>query len=201
MPVNWERMPYNYSKLPNASRFYRSKYTDWIHQWWDIWNKFWDNVVSIDDGVIVRVISDFVFNDLDKIKFWNNLTHEDKLNNLDILRWNQVWLKTLKWDITVYSHLNKVNSDIVEWSIVKKWDNIWNIWITWVPDKNYKDYHLHIELYKNPYNEELAWKYSILDYMKWDWYFKWESMEFVLRNQSDIFNESYNKMWYVNSKK
>ena len=144
-------------------------------------------MVSVDDWIIVRVISNFKFSDLNNIKFWDSLSYEDKLKNLDYLRWNQIWLKTMKWDIVVYSHLNTIETDIVEWTVVKEWELFWTIWITWVPDKDYKDYHLHMEIYKNPYNDDLAWSYSILDYMKWDWYFKWESTDFVLKNQSTLF--------------
>ena len=199
IPVNWEKMPYLYSKVPNSARWYRANYTDWIHQGWDIWHKFWDNVFSVDDWIIVRIVSGFKFSDLNNIKYWQKLTYEDKLKNLDVLRWNQIWLKTLKWDVVIYSHLNEIKSNIVEWSVVKKWKLFWAIWITGVPDKNYKDYHLHLEVYKNPYNDLIAWNYSILDYMKWDWYFKWESIDFVLKNQSALFNEDYKKMWYVNN--
>ena len=199
IPVIWEKIPYNYSKIPNAGRPYRAWYTDWIHHGWDIWHKFWENVVSVDNWIIIRVISDFKFSDLDKIKHKENLTYEEKLTNLDILRWNQVWLKTMKWDIVIYSHLNEVNPHISNWQFVTTWELFWTIWITWIPDKNYKDYHLHMEIYKNPYNILEAWKYSLMDYMKWDWYFKWESANSVLEKQSEIFKNDYEKIWYIDN--
>jgi len=52
-------------------------------------------VIAIDDGIILRVVDGFLFEDLQKIKR-ENLSHLDKLVNLDILRGNQVWLKTNK---------------------------------------------------------------------------------------------------------
>jgi hypothetical protein len=39
---------------------------------------------------------------------------------------------------------------------------------------------------KNPYDNKK--KYSFLDYMKWDWYFKGKSLKYVLEHQNNIFN-------------
>jgi hypothetical protein len=96
-------------------------------------------------------------------------------------------LKTAKWEIVFYGHLDNVFSNIKKWEFVKKWQAIWTVGISWVPDKKYKDYHLDFSLRKNPYNRDRAWKYSIYDYMKWDWEFKWKAKEFVLKNQYNIF--------------
>jgi len=187
IPVKKKILPTNQSKLPNSSRLYRSDYTDWIHHGWDFdWN-FWEQVVAIDDGVIIRVVSGFNFNDLNKIKRWNNIWVFDKTRNLDILRGNQIWLKTSKWDVVFYSHLNDIYSNIKEWYIVRKWQPVWTMWITWVPDKNYTDYHLHLPVHKNPYNLKMVWKYDYDDYMAWPWYFKWDSLDIILKEQSNIF--------------
>jgi len=59
-----------------------------------------------------------------------------------------------------------------------------------VPEKEYKDYHLHFAIHKNPYNKVRAGKYDIEDYMKWDWYYKGESKEHILENQRNIFNDN-----------
>lgn len=175
------------SKLPNAWRPYRESYTDWIHEWWDFDGNLWDTVYSIDDWIIVRVVDGFYFSDLDKIEKSNNLTSLDKKQNLDILRWKQVWVKTMKWDLAFYSHLDSVFWDISVGDTVMKWQPLGTIWITGVPDKNYNDYHLHIEVRKNPYTLNKAWNYNYDDYMSWDWYFKWKSEEYILENQNNIF--------------
>jgi hypothetical protein len=50
----------------------------------------------LDDGIIVRVVSEFEFEDLNKIVKKDDLTYDEELRNLDILRGKQVWLKTMK---------------------------------------------------------------------------------------------------------
>lgn len=188
IPVEWYKMPTNPSRVPNTWRPYRAGYTDWIHHWWDIYAKTWTPVIAIDDWVIIRVISDFEFEDLGQINK-NNPTYDEKFHNLDTLRWNQVWLKTMKWDVIFYSHLDSIPNNIKKWAIVKKWQEVWAIWISGVPERWYKDIHLHFTLHKNPYNKWMYWVYTYLDIMKWDWYFKWESVSEVIRKQYDIFNE------------
>ncbi len=188
-PVSWVKLPTKYSKIPNSPRPYRASYTDGIHHWWDFDTNFRDNVRAIDSWVIVRVVSNFKFDDLNKIKKWKNLTNKEKLDNLDILRWNQVWLKTSLGDIVFYSHLDYINPGIKEWKMVTKWEIIWKVWISWVPDKNYKDYHMHIPIQKNPHIFSKAWKYSIDDYKKWNWYFKGKSYKYILEHQKEIFYE------------
>jgi hypothetical protein len=187
IPVSWYELPTLKTKLPNSPRPYRASYTDWVHEWWDIDAPVWTDVISMDDGIVVKVVNNFKFSDLNRLKKTWNLTLNDRITNLDILRWNQVWLKTMKWDLVFYWHLNKVYDNIKVWDIIKKWTPFWTVWKTWVPDKNYTDYHLHFEVRRNPYNVKNAWKYSFLDYMKWDWYFKWQTAEFIKENQYNIF--------------
>ena len=112
IPVEGWKIDLSHSKIPNAWRWYRAEYTDWIHHWWDVaWN-FWDQTIAIDDWRIVRVVSNFSKTDLNLIERGNNLSENDKLKNLDILRGKQVWLKTMKWDVIFYSHLDEVFSNI-----------------------------------------------------------------------------------------
>jgi len=186
-PVKWYKIPTNLNIIPNSWRPYRSHYTDWIHHWWDIMAPKWTSVQAIDDWVIVRVVRDFIFEDLKKIKKWKDITKLDKLRNLDILRWNQIWLKTAKWDVMFYSHLDEVYDNIKEWKKIYIWQDLWTIWITWVPDKSYTNYHLHFPIHKNPYNIKKAWKYSWQDYMNWEWYLQWLSADEVIRQQRNIF--------------
>lgn len=187
VPVAGYSLPTKSNKIPNAGRPYRSAYTDWIHHSWDIDTKFWEPVISISDSIVVRVVNNWKWSDFDKIKYWNNLTYKDKLYNLDILRWNQIWLKTLKGDVVFYGHLDRVYDNIKKWDFIKAWVEIWKVWMTWVPDKSYTDYHLDYSIHKNPYDIKKAWSYKDEDYMMWDWYFKWESREYILNNQYNIF--------------
>jgi hypothetical protein len=123
---------------------------------------------------------------LNKIKR-TNLTFDQKTINLDILRWNQVWLQTARWDVVFYAHLRNIPKNLKVGQIVEPWTIFGEIWISWVPDRHYKDYHLHFAIMKNPFDNKK--KHSFLDYMKWDWYFKWKSLEYVLENQKNIFKD------------
>jgi hypothetical protein len=46
--------------------------------------------------VILRIVDGFEFEDLDQITKQPKLSHNQKTHNLDVLRGNQVWLKTSK---------------------------------------------------------------------------------------------------------
>lgn len=187
IPVEWVKLPTLSSKVPNSWRPYRSSYTDWVHHWWDFdWN-YWDEVRALDDWIIVRVVSGFEWDDYDNLVYGTNVSNEEKVTNLDILRGNQIWVKTSKWDVVFYSHLSSIYDNINEWTVVKKWQVMWAIWASWVPDESYTDYHLHLPIHKNPYIREKAWTYTFEDYMNWDWYLKWESVENVLKEQYNIF--------------
>jgi len=189
IPVYGRKLPVLRHKLPNAPRPYRASYTYWIHEWWDIDTEFWEEVIAIDDWIIIRTVEWFLFEDLWKIVKWNNLSHTQKLLNLDILRWNQIWLKTMKWDVVFYGHLEDVYENIKPWVIVKRWQPLWTVGISWIPDKNYKDYHLHFELRKNPMDKSKAWNNTYLDYMNRDWYFNDKSIDYIRQNQYEIFSK------------
>lgn len=176
-----------YSKLPNTWRPYRQSYTDWIHHWWDVDAPYWTKVIALDKAIVVRVVDGFTKKDFWKIKKWEWLSYNDELINLDILRWNQVWIKTMKWEVIFYSHLSKIFSNIKPWVILDKWDSIWEIGISGIPWNNYTDYHLHFAIHKNPYFKYKYWNYSYIDYMAWDWKFKWQSREYILNNTKKVF--------------
>ena len=188
VPVDWYSISEKTNEIPNAGRPYRNTYTDWVHHGWDIVAPNNTPVIALDDSKVIKIVRGFVFSDLSEIKRSWNISFQDKHENLDILRWNQVWLKTSKWDVVFYSHLSKVSDELKVWSLVSRGDYLWNIWITGIPDKNYKNYHLHFSIMKNPYLKNKAWKYSINDYLNWSWYFKWKSLNYVLENQKNIFN-------------
>lgn len=190
IPVKWLSLPTRETKVPNSLRPYRKWYTDWIHHWWDFDSKKWSSVISLDDWIIIRVVNWFTASDFAKINRWDNLTEEDRLKNLDVLRWNQVWIKTMKWDVAFYSHLEEIFPEIKEWLILKRWQPIWTIWATWVPEEWYSDFHLHMAVQKNPQKTENAWKYSFLDVMAWPWYFKNKSASYVLEHQKEVFESN-----------
>lgn len=189
VPVLWKSISNNVSRVPNARRPYRKDITDGIHHWWDVYWPLEDQTVAIDDALVVRVVRDFEYSDLWKLNRSSVLSELDEAKNLDIYRWNQVWLKTMKWDLVFYSHLTEISDTIVEWEIIKQGDFVWTTGITGVPDKNYSDYHLHFTIHKNPYIRKKAWKNTIDDYLLWDWYFKWKSISYVLQNQNKIFKD------------
>ena len=189
IPVAGYSLPTRRDKIPDSNRPYRANYTDGIHHSWDIDAPFGEEVIALDDWIIVRVVNNWEWQDFTKLQYWD-LSKEQKRDNLDILRWNQIWLKTSKWDVVFYWHLNEVYKDIKVWDFIEAWTKMWTIWKTWVPDKSYDDYHLDFSIQRNPYDVTKAWEYSLEDYMTWNRYFKWADREFILNNQYDIFEEN-----------
>ncbi len=188
IPVPWYELPTkNLAKIPNAWRPYRASVTDWIHHSWDIDATFWTKVVALDDWIIIRIVRNWDKTDLTNIRKWKNLTNEDKMRNLDIYRWNQVWLKTMKGEIIMYAHLDKVVDSLKEWTIINRLNYLGNIGVTWVPEEWYDDYHLDFSISENPYNPWKAWSYDLVDYMSWPWKFKWKSADYVLGHQDEVF--------------
>ena len=189
-PVIWYKITTKLNQIPNAGRPYRSHYTDWVHHWWDIMAPEWTPVEALDDWIIIRVVSWFDFEDIaSNIEEKWFISKTQKLRNLDILRWQQVWLKTTKWDVVFYSHLSKIYDNIKEWVFVKVWEKLWEIWKSWVPDRDYKDIHLHFAIMKNPHFENKIWNYTYQDIMAWNWYLKWLNPDEVLKKQKNIFIE------------
>lgn len=186
-PVPGKSLSKQFSKIPNAGRPYRESYTDGIHHGWDIDGKRGEQVVAIDDGVIIRVVSGFLYSDLTRIDHSENLTENQKLKNLDILRGNQVWLKTNKGEVIFYSHLDEVYNYVREGDMISRHTPLGIIGVSGVPQEDYYDYHLHFALQVNPYDQERAGTYDISDYMKWDWKFRGESFEYILKNQWEVF--------------
>lgn len=188
VPVIWATKMTRETKVPNSWRPYRKWYTDWIHHWWDFDYKMWTEVVAIDDWIIVRIVNDFKNSDFWKIKRTWDLTETDKLINLDILRWNQVWLKTMKWDVIFYSHLDKVSENLKVWDVVSRNQVLWTIWVTWVPEEGYSDYHLHMDVKINPLDTSKAWTYTFIDMMAWPWSYKGQSAKYALEKQTELFD-------------
>ena len=188
IPVPGYHISDHAGRLPNAPRWYRAWYTDGIHHWWDIYAPLWADTVALDDGLIVRIVRWFEFEDLWNINRWPELSKMDKLKNLDILRWNQVWLKTTKWDVVFYSHLRDVSDDIQEGDMVTSGTYLGSVWVSWVPEVWYDDYHLHFAVQTNPYNLSKVWSYTFDDYMEWDWLYRWESADHIIDHKHEVFS-------------
>lgn len=189
IPIEWYELPTKKDKLPNAGRWYRSGYTDGIHHSWDIDTELWTWVLSLDDWIVVRVVNNWSWASLSNVRKWETLSEDDLIRNLDILRGNQVWIKTLKWELVMYNHLDAVSDTMYEWAVIKKWTPIWTVWVSWVPEEGYNDFHLDFSISENPYTIKKAGKYDIVDYMKWDWKMKDKSTEYIIENQYIVFEK------------
>ncbi len=189
VPVEWRILPIGASKIPNAWRPYRSWYTDGIHHSWDIDAKVWTSVIALDDGIIVRVVDNWNWGTLSNLRKGNSLKREDMERNLDILRGNQVWVKTMKGDVVMYNHLETITSDLKEWQFISRWMTLGTVWISGVPDATYEDSHLDFSIMENPYIAGKAWKYEPEEYMFWDWKMKGKSKDYILEHQYDLFEK------------
>jgi len=190
IPVAWYNLPTRHDKIPNAARPYRQDYTDGIHHSWDIDTDFWETVIALDDALVVRIVNSWKWEELSKIKKETPISEYDLQRNLDILRGNQVWLKTMKWEIVMYAHLDTVFDNIQEGDIIKKGSPLGTIGVSGVPEQGYSDYHLDFSIHENPYNLEMAWKYDIDDYMRWPWKLKDKETSYILAHQNDFFESN-----------
>jgi murein DD-endopeptidase MepM/ murein hydrolase activator NlpD len=166
-PVAGYELPYKDKLIPGAGRPYRRDTTDGIHHGWDILAPFGTPVQTLAKGKVIRVINDWTWGDFKKLKK-GNLTRDDELMNLNIFRGNQIWLQTMDGNVTFYSHLSKISPDITVGSEVNAGTYLGNIGISGVPDKNYKDIHLHFEVQQNPFQEGMK-NPTYLDIMRWNY--------------------------------
>ncbi|MDD4151457.1 MAG: M23 family metallopeptidase [Candidatus Gracilibacteria bacterium] len=177
------------SIIPGAGRPYRADTTDGIHHGWDVLAPLYTPVRSLADGIIIRVIKDFKFDDLKKIKTGSGLSFDDKMKNLDILRGNQIWLKTMKGDVVFYAHLSSINDDIKPGMIIESGKTMGKIGITGVPDKNYTNYHLHFEIAQNPKLKEKIGDYNFDDMINWDYVGKGMGSTKIFAMQDKMFKK------------
>lgn len=164
-PVARYEVPRIDKLMPGTGRPYRKDTTDGIHHGWDILAPYGTSVRALGKGVIVRIVSGWKWADFDELKR-RNVSVDDELTNLDIFRGNQVWLKTMDGNVTFYSHLSQIDPNVHVGSVVEAGTRLGAIGTTGVPDRNYKDIHLHFEIQKNPHMENPATP-SILDIMRW----------------------------------
>ncbi|ATU05483.1 hypothetical protein BKN14_03465 [Candidatus Gracilibacteria bacterium HOT-871] len=190
IPVKGIPLPTRETKVPNSGRPYRASYTDGIHHGWDFDAKKGSTIVSIDDGIVLRIVNGFNNLEFSKLKRDGEITDQDKLTNLDILRGNQVWIKTMKGDVAFYAHLNQIFPEIKEGMFLKRGQAIGTIGVSGVPDDDYDDYHIHLAIQKNPLDTSKAGKYTFLDYMAWPWYFKGQTAKYVLEHQTEVFDKN-----------
>lgn len=164
-PVAGYALPTKENRLPGTGRPYRRDTTDGIHHGWDIMAPTGTPVQALSKGKIVRIQNGWKWEDFDRLKR-GNLSKDDELLNLDIFRGNQVWLQTMDGNVTFYSHLSKISPDIGVGSHVEAGAYLGNIGTTGVPERNYKDVHLHFEVQQNPFHGDMKHPDN-LDIMRW----------------------------------
>jgi murein DD-endopeptidase MepM/ murein hydrolase activator NlpD len=71
-------------------------------------------------------------------------------------------------NITFYSHLSEIAPNIKIGSHVKRGEYMGKIGTSGVPEKNYKNIHLHFEIQENPFRENMK-NPSYLDIMRWNY--------------------------------
>ena len=143
--------------------------------------------MALDDAVVVRIVPTFEDADFARVVYGENLSDEQKTKNLDILRGKQVWIKTMKGEVVIYAHLDALSPEITEGSMVQKWQKLWTVGASGVPEEGYDDYHLHFEILKNPYSAENAGSYDFGDYMFWEWQTKGMNYENTLKMTHELF--------------
>ncbi|RKW24966.1 M23 family metallopeptidase [Candidatus Gracilibacteria bacterium] len=188
-PVKGGKVPVTETKVPNSPRPYRNTYTDGIHHGWDLNAPKGSTIVSLDDGIVIRVVKGFTPSEFGKLKRDGEITDKDKTINLDILRGNQVWIKTMKGDVAFYSHLEEIFPEIKEGMILKRGQPVGTVGATGVPEEGYSDFHLHLSLQSNPLDTARAGTYTYLDIMGWPWSFKGQSASYTLEHYHDIFEK------------
>lgn len=185
-PVAGYALPTKDILIPGANRGYRKDTTDGVHHGWDIMAPYGTPVRSLAKGIIIRVKSDWSWADFNRLKK-RDLSEDDRLRNLDIYRGNQVWLQTMDGNVTFYSHLSKISSEIQVGSVVEAGTPLGNIGRSGVPDKNYQNLHLHFEVQQNPHlhTEETL---SNLDIMRWAYTGKNEPRSIVRSETNALFH-------------
>ena len=166
-PVAGYELPNDSVRIPGAGRPYRLDTTDGIHHGWDIMAPYGTPVRALAKGKIIRVINNWSWADFKKFKT-EKLTPDDEAENLNIYRGNQIWLQTMDGNVTFYSHLSAISPDITVGSLVEAGTTLGNIGTSGVPDKNYKNIHLHFEIQENPFIENQK-NPTYLEIMRWNY--------------------------------
>ncbi|MDD2565894.1 MAG: M23 family metallopeptidase [Candidatus Gracilibacteria bacterium] len=183
-PVNGKVIPTRKGIVPNAARPYRAKYTDGIHHGWDIFASHYTPVRALADGVIIRIKNSFSWSDFDKI-LWKDISSDDRMTNLDIYRGNQIWLKTADGNVTFYSHLENIPTNIAEGQFIKAKTFLGQVGRSGVPDKEYSDFHLHFEIQVNPHTKT---NNDNMDIMRWDYFGEGKNYDTLILEQTKLFS-------------
>lgn len=192
-PIRGKSLSTRNTKMPNSPRPFRAAVTDGVHHGWDIDAPIGTPIHAIGEGMIIRIVDNFTWKDFDRITRKKYLTDYEKARNLDILRWNQVWLKTIDGNVIFLSHLSEIAPWLHVWQKVEKWDNLGKVWISGVPDKWYTDSHLHFEIVQNPHTTRDI-PAPTEEMIMWSYLGKWLSKSQVLSLQDSLFSgERYAK--------
>ncbi len=186
-PIQGKILPTRNTKMPNSPRPFRADVTDGIHHGWDVDAPIGTPIRAVGDGIIIRVVNNFVWKDFDTITRKKYLTDYEKAKNLDILRWNQVWLKTMDGNVVFLAHLSEVTPWLQVGQQVNKWDNLGKVWISGVPDKWYTDSHVHFEVVLNPHTTQDI-PAPIETMIMWTYLGKWLSKSQVFALQDSLFS-------------
>lgn len=172
-PVAWYTLPTQNDRIPGSGRPYRKDTTDGIHHGWDIMAPYGTPVRALSKGKVIRVVNNWTWSEFATMGKWP-FSDDDKLRNLDIFRGNQIWLQSMDGNVVFYSHLSKISPTITAGTYVEKWEYMGNIGTSGVPEKNYKNVHLHFEIQENPFREDMK-NPNFLDIMRWD--YAWEHLK------------------------
>lgn len=184
LPLTWVPVPEKDTFLPSSPRPYRASVTDGVHHGWDFYTTQGKPVHAVEEWQIVHVKRDFSWNEM------NNLFDPDtelaRQENLDIYRGNTVYLKTLSGHIAIYAHMTDIPAKLAVGDYVAAGTIIGHVGDSAVPDKKYL-YHLHFELWINPFEDEKAGTYTFEDYLMWPWFWKGKNTAWVKENDDSIF--------------
>lgn len=184
MPISGAKLPEKDTHLPNSARPFRADVTDGIHHGWDFYVNQWTPVLAIEEGRIVHLKRDFSWKEMDHL--YDASSELGQQENLDIYRWNTVYLKTLSGHVAIYAHMADIPSKLKVGDYVAAGSIIGHVGDSAVPDKKYL-YHLHFELAMNPFRDERAGTYTFEDYLVWSWFGKGKTTTWVRENDNTLF--------------
>lgn len=184
LPIPGVPLPTKATFLPNSARPFRSESTDGVHHGFDFYVNQGTPVRAIEDGVIIHVKRDFSWNEMEHLLPGHNEIEEQK--NLDVYRWNTVYLKTRSGHVAIYAHLANIPDEITIGKSVSRGYIIGHVGDSAVPDKKYL-YHLHFELAMNPLKDELAGTNDFTDVLLWPFWGKWKTADWINAHAKALF--------------
>lgn len=183
-PMEWVKVPEKDTFLPSSPRPYRASITDGVHHGWDFYTKQGTPIRAVEEGQIVHIKRDFSWNEMNHLH--DAGSELGRQENLDIYRWNTVYLKTLSGYIAIYCHMQDIPAKLKVGDFVAAGSIVGYVGDSAVPDKKYL-YHLHFELGMNPFNDTKAGTYTFEDYLVWPYFGKWKTTAWVKENDNNLF--------------